>query len=89
MPLGVPELLIILAIMLVVFGPKRLPELGRQLGGGLKGFKDSVTGDDDDEDEAPALTRAAAPEDVPTPVAAPASVEVHAEPADRPRSPSA
>jgi sec-independent protein translocase protein TatA len=52
---GVPELIIILVIVLLVFGPKRLPMLGRQLGGGLREFKDSVTGksggDDDDDEE--------------------------------------
>jgi sec-independent protein translocase protein TatA len=55
MPLGIgiPELLIVLVIILVIFGPKRLPQLGRSLGGGMREFKDSVTGkskDDDDED---------------------------------------
>jgi sec-independent protein translocase protein TatA len=49
--LGVPELLIILIIILLVFGPKRLPMLGRQLGGGLREFKDSVTGKSGDDDE--------------------------------------
>ncbi len=51
--IGVPELLIILVILLVVFGPKRLPGLGRQLGTGMREFKDSITGKtkaDDDED---------------------------------------
>lgn len=62
--IGIPELLIVLVILLVVFGPKRLPGLGKQLGGGMREFKDSLTGDkhdDDDElDEAdrPALTAA-------------------------------
>jgi sec-independent protein translocase protein TatA len=51
--IGVPELLIILAILLLVFGPKRLPGLGRQLGGGLREFKESVTGRDKDEADGP------------------------------------
>lgn len=38
------ELLILLAVVLLVFGPKRLPELGRGLGKGMREFKDSVTG---------------------------------------------
>lgn len=42
--LGVPELAIILVILLLIFGPKRLPGLGRQLGGGMREFKDSITG---------------------------------------------
>ena len=52
---GVPELLIILAVVLLIFGPKKLPQLGRSLGGGLREFKGAVTGrhkdDDDDEPE--------------------------------------
>jgi sec-independent protein translocase protein TatA len=42
MPIGVPELLIVLAIILLILGPKRLPALGRSLGGGLRNFKDSI-----------------------------------------------
>jgi sec-independent protein translocase protein TatA len=41
--------IIILIVLLVVFGPKRLPEMGRSLGRGMREFKDSVTGKDDDE----------------------------------------
>jgi len=37
------EIAIVLAIVLIVFGPKRLPELGKSLGGGMRGFKDSIT----------------------------------------------
>ena len=50
---------IILLIVLIVFGPKRLPGLGRQLGSGMREFKDSITGkdkdDDDDSDAQPAV----------------------------------
>ena len=52
--IGPLELAIVLVIVLVVFGPKRLPGLGRQLGSGMREFKDSITGkdkDDDDEDQ--------------------------------------
>ena len=42
--IGPLELGIILLIVLVVFGPKRLPGLGRQLGSGMREFRDSVTG---------------------------------------------
>lgn len=45
MPIGVPELLIILVILLLIVGPKKLPGLGRSLGTGMREFKDSVTGD--------------------------------------------
>ena len=55
MPIGVPELLIVLAIVLLIFGPKKLPALGRSLGGGLREFKDSVTGRRRDHAEVPAL----------------------------------
>lgn len=51
MPIGIPELLVLLVIVLVIFGPKRLPMLGRQLGGGLREFKESVTGKSRDDDE--------------------------------------
>jgi sec-independent protein translocase protein TatA len=46
MPIGVPELLIVLVIVLLVLGPKRLPGLGRSLGGGLRNFKDAISGDE-------------------------------------------
>jgi sec-independent protein translocase protein TatA len=53
--IGAPELLIVLVIVLLIFGPKRLPGLGRQLGSGMREFKDSISGkggrDDDDGDE--------------------------------------
>ena len=41
--LGIPEVVVILGIALVIFGPKKLPELGRNLGKGLKNFKDSLS----------------------------------------------
>ncbi len=44
---GPLELVIILVVVLVIFGPKRLPDLGRSLGHGMREFKDSVTGKDD------------------------------------------
>jgi sec-independent protein translocase protein TatA len=47
------QLIIVLIIALVVLGPKRLPEVGRSLGKGIREFKDSVTGNDQHEDEAP------------------------------------
>ena len=40
--------IIILVVLLVIFGPKRLPEMGRSLGRGMREFKDSITGKDDD-----------------------------------------
>jgi sec-independent protein translocase protein TatA len=50
--IGFPELLILLLVILLVFGPKRLPEMGRSLGRGMREFKDSVTGPDRDDDRA-------------------------------------
>jgi sec-independent protein translocase protein TatA len=59
--IGPTELIIVLVIVLVIFGPKRLPGLGRSLGSGMREFRDSVTGkgsdrdldedEDDDDDE--------------------------------------
>jgi sec-independent protein translocase protein TatA len=43
--IGLPELIILGLVVLLVFGPKRLPEMGRSLGRGMREFKDSVTGD--------------------------------------------
>jgi sec-independent protein translocase protein TatA len=43
---GPVEIIIVLAILLLLFGAKRLPELGRSLGSGMREFKDSVTGKD-------------------------------------------
>ena len=54
--IGPMELVVILAIALIVLGPKKLPEAGRSLGRGMREFKNSLTGDDRrDEDEVPAL----------------------------------
>jgi sec-independent protein translocase protein TatA len=47
------ELAIVLIIALVVFGPKRLPELGRSLGKGIREFRGSVSGESHDEPEPP------------------------------------
>ena len=49
MPFGPLEIGIVLVIVLIIFGPKRLPDLGRSLGGGMREFKDSITGDKKDE----------------------------------------
>ncbi len=58
--IGFPELLLLLLVVLLVFGPKRLPEMGRSLGKGMREFKDSITGKDDNEPDA-ALPPAATP----------------------------
>lgn len=51
--IGPWELLILLLVILLVFGPKRLPEAGRALGKGMREFKDSITGKDEDKPELP------------------------------------
>jgi sec-independent protein translocase protein TatA len=51
--IGAPELLIVLVIVLIIFGPKKLPQLGRSLGGGLREFKNSVGGKDKNDDDEP------------------------------------
>ena len=51
--IGPLELAIVLLIVLIIFGPKRLPGLGRQLGSGMREFKDSITGKDKDDDDEP------------------------------------
>ena len=48
--IGPLEIAIVLVIVLIVFGPKRLPELGKSLGEGIRGFRGSLSGDDDDKD---------------------------------------
>jgi len=47
--IGPLELAIVLVIVLLIFGPKRLPGLGKQLGTGMREFKDSITGKDKDD----------------------------------------
>jgi sec-independent protein translocase protein TatA len=42
--IGLPELLVLAVVVLLIFGPKRLPEMGRSLGHGMREFKDSITG---------------------------------------------
>lgn len=53
---GPAELVMVLVIALVVFGPKKLPDLGRSLGGGMRNFKEAVAGSDPS-DELRELTR--------------------------------
>ena len=60
---GPMELIIILVIALVVLGPKKLPEVGRSLGQGMREFKESLTNErrDDDDDEQHRLAGSRAP----------------------------
>ncbi len=47
--IGMPELVILGIVLLLIFGPKRLPEMGRSMGHGMREFKESITGDKKDE----------------------------------------
>ena len=53
--IGPMELVVILAIALIVLGPKKLPEVGRSVGKGMREFKESLAGDRPDDDERPAI----------------------------------
>ena len=48
--IGPLEIAIVLVIVLIIFGPKRLPELGKSLGNGIREFRGSMTGDNDKDD---------------------------------------
>jgi sec-independent protein translocase protein TatA len=54
------DLIVILVIVLLIFGPKRLPSLGKQLGSGIREFKDGITGKSgkDEDEERPQLEQA-------------------------------
>ena len=54
------DLIVVLVIVLLIFGPKRLPGLGKQLGHGMREFKESITGEskDEPEEKRPELTSA-------------------------------
>jgi len=68
--IGMPELLILLLVVLLVFGPKKLPEMGRSLGKGMREFKSSVTGHHEDKTAPAEITTAQTVEE---PVRAPVS----------------
>jgi sec-independent protein translocase protein TatA len=73
---GVWEILLLLLVLLLVFGPKRLPEMGRSMGRGMREFKDSLTGklgdEEEEEDEKPAVLTTTTTTPVETPAPAPA-----------------
>lgn len=43
--IGMPELIVLAVVLLLIFGPKRLPEMGRSMGHGMREFKESISGD--------------------------------------------
>jgi len=71
-PIGPTELIVVLVIALLVLGPKKLPEVGKSLGKGMREFKDSLSNanpfDDDDEDDRPAPRKRPAQQVAATPV---------------------
>lgn len=69
--IGPLEIIVVLVIALIVFGPKRLPELGNSLGKGIREFKDSVTGDHRDDDSQEESAKA---------IGAPKATTAHVEP---------
>ena len=73
--IGPLEIIVVLIIALIVFGPKRLPELGSSLGRGIREFRNTVTGEKSDDDDEPEVKAIRAT----TPPAAPAE-----EPAEQP-----
>jgi sec-independent protein translocase protein TatA len=74
--IGPLEIGIVLVIALIVFGPKRLPELGSSLGRGIRGFKETVTGERKDDDEDDDVKAISATEATPTaPAEKPAEAE--------------
>ena len=78
--IGPLELAIVLIIALVVFGPKRLPELGRSLGRGIREFRGSVSGDHRDSDDEESHQR-----EIPAGDPGPAVADEKAEPVARKR----
>jgi sec-independent protein translocase protein TatA len=73
--IGPLEIIIVLVIALIVFGPKRLPELGSSLGRGLREFKDTVTGDKRDEEDEEDVKALSASEETTNHVETPAETE--------------
>ncbi|HUA05851.1 MAG TPA: twin-arginine translocase TatA/TatE family subunit [Solirubrobacteraceae bacterium] len=65
------DLIVVLVIVLLIFGPKRLPGLGKQLGTGLREFKESITGENkhEDEEQRPEIAAASASTPQATPTA--------------------
>jgi len=49
--LGIPELLLILLLVVVIFGASKLPQLGKGLGEGIRNFKDSIRGGSSEKDD--------------------------------------
>lgn len=87
---GIWEVLLLLLVLLLVFGPKRLPEMGRSLGRGMREFKESITGEDVEQEEAAAaLTEQSSVPTAPAAESAPAQSAPVTEPAPAPAATAA
>ena len=64
---GPLEIAGLLLLALLLFGAKRLPEIGKSLGKGMREFKDSISGKDDDDDHQPELTQSSTSTETPSP----------------------
>jgi sec-independent protein translocase protein TatA len=69
------DVIVVLVVVLLIFGPKRLPQLGRALGQGMREFKDGITGGSKDSEERQALTPGDAAQ---APAQAPSQAQAHA-----------
>jgi sec-independent protein translocase protein TatA len=65
--IGIAGLVVILIVALLVFGPKRLPEIGHSLGKGMREFKDSITGSSDKPEQSELPAPAPQTDDAPPP----------------------
>jgi sec-independent protein translocase protein TatA len=88
------HLAFLVVILLLVFGAKRLPEIGRSLGSGMREFKDSISGDHSDTTQQPALAQSvqqqpqAPAQPAAAPAPAPVEAAVPAQPAQAPAEPT-
>jgi sec-independent protein translocase protein TatA len=80
--IGPLEIIVVLIIALIVFGPKRLPELGNSLGKGIREFKDSVTGENKDDDVDEDVKAIGASKATTTPVEPPTTHRVEEDPVE-------
>lgn len=48
---SIPQILIVLAVILIIFGPKKIPGIGKALGQAIRGFKKGVTGESEEQDK--------------------------------------
>ena len=78
--IGIAGLIVILIVALLVFGPKRLPEMGRSLGKGMREFKDAVTGTEEPPRQPEQLNAAGTPTPAPPTPTAPAPADTAAQP---------